>query len=85
MVPAPRVGTDTAFVFYSGPRAVFEAHQPALRVIGRPDYRGEDHALAQLYYQALLDIFLTSLSALSLSDRHGGADLVVGVRSTSTR
>lgn len=64
MVPAPLVGTDASFVFYSGPQAVFEAHQPTLRVIGKPDYRGEDHALAQLYYQALLDIFLTSLSAL---------------------
>lgn len=63
MVPAQLVGTDVAFVFYSGPRAVFEAHQPTLRVIGKPDYRGEDPALAQLYYQALLDIFLTSLSA----------------------
>lgn len=64
MVPAPLVGTDAAFVFYSGPQEVFETHQPTLRVIGKPDYRGEDHALAQLYYQALLDIFLTSLSAL---------------------
>lgn len=64
MVPAPLVGTDAAFVFYSGPQEVFETHQPTLRVIGKPDYRGEDHALAQLYYQALLDIFLTSLAAL---------------------
>jgi 3-hydroxyisobutyrate dehydrogenase-like beta-hydroxyacid dehydrogenase len=63
MVPAPLVGTDAAVVFYSGPKAVFAAHQPTLRAIGKPDYRGEDHALAQLYYQALLDIFLTSLSA----------------------
>ncbi|MGH3918446.1 MAG: NAD(P)-dependent oxidoreductase [Pseudonocardiaceae bacterium] len=63
MVPAELVGKEAAYVFYSGPRAVFEAHQPTLRKIGRPDYRGEDHALAQLYYQAQLDIFLTSLSA----------------------
>ncbi len=32
-------------------------------MIGRPDYRGEDPGLAQLYYQAQLDIFLTCLSA----------------------
>lgn len=63
MVPAELVGKDAAYVFYSGSRTAFEAHQPTLRVIGRPDYRGEDHALAQLYYQAQLDIFLTSLSA----------------------
>ncbi|KAA2254477.1 NAD(P)-dependent oxidoreductase [Solihabitans fulvus] len=63
MVPAPLVGTDAAYVFYSGPRAAFEANRETLAVIGRPEYRGEDHALAQLYYQAQLDIFLTSLSA----------------------
>jgi 3-hydroxyisobutyrate dehydrogenase-like beta-hydroxyacid dehydrogenase len=63
MVPAPLVGADAAYVFYSGPRPVFDAHREVLAVIGRPDYRGEDHGLAQLYYQAQLDIFLTSLSA----------------------
>lgn len=63
MVPANLVGTDVAYVFYSGPQAVFEAHQQTLQVIGKADYRGEDHALAQLFYQAQLDIFLTSLSA----------------------
>jgi 3-hydroxyisobutyrate dehydrogenase-like beta-hydroxyacid dehydrogenase len=63
MVPAPLVGHEAAYVFYSGPRRVFEVYQTTLRIIGRPDYLGEDHALAQLYYQAQLDIFLTSLSA----------------------
>jgi 3-hydroxyisobutyrate dehydrogenase-like beta-hydroxyacid dehydrogenase len=63
MVPAPLVGHEAAYVFYSGPRRPFDAHQATLRLIGRPDYLGEDHALAQLYYQAQLDIFLTSLSA----------------------
>ena len=63
MVPAPMVGEEAAYVFYSGPRAVFEAHEPTLRVIGRPDYRGADPALAQLFYQALLVVFLTTLAA----------------------
>lgn len=63
MVPAPLVGADAAYVFYSGPRSVFDAHREVLAVIGRPDFRGEDHGLAQLYYQAQLDVFLTSLSA----------------------
>ncbi|WP_394825730.1 NAD(P)-dependent oxidoreductase [Pendulispora albinea] len=63
MVPAPVVGTEAAYAFYSGPRALFDAHEATLRVIGRADYRGEDHALAQLYYQAQLDIFLTALSS----------------------
>jgi 3-hydroxyisobutyrate dehydrogenase-like beta-hydroxyacid dehydrogenase len=62
MVPAPMVGEEGAYVFYSGPREVFEAHEPTLRVIGRPDYRGDDPALAQLFYQALLAVFLTALA-----------------------
>jgi 3-hydroxyisobutyrate dehydrogenase-like beta-hydroxyacid dehydrogenase len=63
MVPAVLVGKDPAYVFYSGSRTTFDAHEKTLGVIGKPDYRGEDFALAQLYYQAQLDIFLTSLSA----------------------
>lgn len=63
MVPPEMVGTAAAYVFYSGPRSVFEAHEPTLRVIGRPDYRGEDPALAQLFYQAQLTVFLTAGAA----------------------
>ncbi|QYN37472.1 NAD(P)-binding domain-containing protein [Pseudonocardia sp. DSM 110487] len=63
MVPAPMVGEEGAYVFYSGPREVFDAHESTLRVIGRPDYRGEDPALAQLFYQALLAVFLSTLAA----------------------
>ena len=63
MVPPPMVGEDGAYVFYSGPRAVFDAHEPTLRVIGRPDYRGEDPALAQLFYQSLLAVYLTALAS----------------------
>jgi 3-hydroxyisobutyrate dehydrogenase-like beta-hydroxyacid dehydrogenase len=64
MVPAPLVGTDASFVYYSGPRATFTAHEGPLRVIGMPRYLGEDPELAQLYYQAQLDVFLTTLSSL---------------------
>ncbi len=60
MVPAPLVGKDGAYVFYSGSRAAFDAHEETLRLIGRPAFLGEDHGLAQLFYQAQLDIFLTS-------------------------
>lgn len=62
MVPAPLVGDDAAYVFYSGPRAVFDAHADTLAVIGRPDHLGAGHGLAQLFYQAQLDIFLTGLA-----------------------
>ncbi|MGP4015720.1 NAD(P)-dependent oxidoreductase [Saccharopolyspora sp. 5N708] len=63
MVPAPLVGGESAYVFYSGPQDAFEAHEKTLRLIGKPNYVGADPGLAQLYYQAQLDIFLTSLSA----------------------
>jgi 3-hydroxyisobutyrate dehydrogenase-like beta-hydroxyacid dehydrogenase len=64
MVPAPAVGGPGAYVFYSGPRDVFALHEPALKVIGEPKYLGADPGLAQLFYQAHLDVFLTALSSL---------------------
>jgi 3-hydroxyisobutyrate dehydrogenase-like beta-hydroxyacid dehydrogenase len=64
MVPAPMVGTEAAFVYYSGPSEVFEKHRPVLARIGAPRHLGEDPGLAQLMYLAHLDVFLTSLSAL---------------------
>jgi 3-hydroxyisobutyrate dehydrogenase-like beta-hydroxyacid dehydrogenase len=64
MVPAPVVGTDGSFVYYSGPKALFTSHERTLSVIGTPRYLGEDPGLAQLYYQAQLAVFLTTLSSL---------------------
>ena len=64
MGPAPMVGTDAIYVYYSGQKAVFDTHEPTLRLIGAPKYLGEDEGLAQLFYLANLDVFLTSLSAL---------------------
>jgi 3-hydroxyisobutyrate dehydrogenase-like beta-hydroxyacid dehydrogenase len=64
MVPAPMVGTDAAYVYYSGPKEVLDAHEPTLALIGAARYVGEDPGLAQLYYQAQLDVFLTALAAL---------------------
>lgn len=64
MVPAEMVGTEAAYVYYSGPAEALEAHRPALARIGAPRHLGEDAGLAQLMYLAHLDVFLTSLSAL---------------------
>ncbi len=64
MNPAPMVGTEGAYVYYSGPKEVLEAHEPTLRLIGAPRYLGDDPGLAQLLYQAQLDVFLTTLSGL---------------------
>jgi 3-hydroxyisobutyrate dehydrogenase-like beta-hydroxyacid dehydrogenase len=64
MVPAPMVGSEAAYVYYSGPEAVFRSHEPVLRLLGTPRYVGEDPGLAQLWYQAQLAVFLTALSGL---------------------
>ncbi|MFE7506095.1 NAD(P)-dependent oxidoreductase [Promicromonospora sp. NPDC057488] len=64
MNPAPMVGTDAAYVYYSGPADALEAHRDALGTIGAPRYLGEDAGLAQLMYQANLDVFLTALAGL---------------------
>jgi 3-hydroxyisobutyrate dehydrogenase-like beta-hydroxyacid dehydrogenase len=63
MVPEQLVATDASYAFYSGPESVVRQHESLLAVIGRVEYVGEDPALAQLFYQAQLTIFLTSLSA----------------------
>jgi 3-hydroxyisobutyrate dehydrogenase-like beta-hydroxyacid dehydrogenase len=64
MVPAPMVGTQDAYVYYSGDRATFDRVERTLRLIGTPRYVGADPGLAQLYYQAQLDVFLTSLASV---------------------
>jgi 3-hydroxyisobutyrate dehydrogenase-like beta-hydroxyacid dehydrogenase len=64
MVPAPALGQPGSYAFYSGPRDVFERHRPVLSLIGDARYLGADPGLAQLFYQAHLDVFLTSLSGI---------------------
>jgi len=64
MVPAPMVGTEAAYVYYSGPAQAMQRHQAALTLLGTPRYLGEDPGLAQLMYQAQLTVFLTTLSGL---------------------
>lgn len=64
MVPAPMVGTDAAYIYYSGPQQVFEQHRGTLVHLGAPRYLGEDPQAAPLMYLANLDVFLTSLSSL---------------------
>ncbi|GAA1652215.1 NAD(P)-dependent oxidoreductase [Actinoplanes couchii] len=64
MVPAPMIDTPAAYAYYSGPPEVFAAHEPVLRLIGEPRHLGADPGLAQLFYQANLEVFLTTLSSL---------------------
>jgi 3-hydroxyisobutyrate dehydrogenase-like beta-hydroxyacid dehydrogenase len=63
LASADVVGTEAASVLYSGPRSAFDAHEATLAVLGLPEYLGSDHGLAQLHYQAQLQVFLTTLAA----------------------
>jgi 3-hydroxyisobutyrate dehydrogenase-like beta-hydroxyacid dehydrogenase len=64
MVPAAMVGSEAAYVYYSGAEALFREHEAMLRLLGAPRYVGQDPGLAQLWYQAQLTVFLTALSGL---------------------
>ncbi|MFC9238258.1 NAD(P)-dependent oxidoreductase [Streptomyces decoyicus] len=64
MVPAPMVGTEAAYIYYSGRGEVMESHLARLALLGTPKYLGEDPGLAQMMYQAQLAVFLTTLSGL---------------------
>ncbi|MEV0028884.1 NAD(P)-binding domain-containing protein [Nocardia sp. NPDC050793] len=46
-----------SYIFYSGPREVFDAHAELLRPLSPQEYLGEDDGLAQIFYQALLITF----------------------------
>ncbi|WP_378734808.1 NAD(P)-dependent oxidoreductase [Nocardia brasiliensis] len=46
-----------SYIFYSGPREVFDAHAELLRPLSPQEYLGADDGLAQVFYQALLTIF----------------------------
>lgn len=69
------LGGMDSLVFYSGEREVFDSCAEVLRPLGRPEYLGVEVGLAQLYYQAVLAIFLSGLlafeQALAMIDRSG--------------
>ncbi|KOG49239.1 NAD(P)-dependent oxidoreductase [Streptomyces decoyicus] len=64
MVPAPMVGTEAAYIYYSGRGEVTGSHLATLTLLGTPKHLGEDPGLAQMMYQAQLAVFLTTLSGL---------------------
>lgn len=51
------IAHPASYIFYSGPRAVFDAHADLLRPLSPQEYLGADDGLAQVYYQALLTVF----------------------------
>lgn len=79
LVPVTVIGTADALLFHSGPRAVYERHEETLKVLGgNTVYLGEDHGLAAVYDNALLDFFWTSMSGLVHAFALAGADGVKG-------
>lgn len=49
------IGTPEALIFYGGPKPLFEAHQPMLKVLGgQAVYLSPDHGVPLLYDLALL-------------------------------
>ncbi|WP_405487007.1 NAD(P)-dependent oxidoreductase [Nocardia sp. NBC_00511] len=46
-----------SYIFYSGPRPVFDTHAELLRPLSPQEYLGVDDGLAQVFYQGLLTIF----------------------------
>ncbi|GAB2684040.1 NAD(P)-binding domain-containing protein [Nocardia thraciensis] len=46
-----------SYIFYSGPREVFDAHAELLRPLSPQEYLGTDDGVSQVFYQALLTIF----------------------------
>ncbi|MEV0246930.1 NAD(P)-binding domain-containing protein [Nocardia sp. NPDC050712] len=46
-----------SYIFYSGPREVFDAHADLLGPLSPQEYLGLDDGLAQVFYQGLLTIF----------------------------
>ncbi|MBP2473370.1 3-hydroxyisobutyrate dehydrogenase-like beta-hydroxyacid dehydrogenase [Crossiella equi] len=74
-VPEHLVGDPSSQTFYSGPAEVFQRWQPVLAEISGTDWRGEDQALAAVYYQLMMQIFWTSMTAhvqsLAIAEAYG--------------
>lgn len=63
MTPAPSIGTRDAVFLHSGPREVYEEHEPVLAALGGTHtHLGEDASRAAAYDIALLDVFWTAMA-----------------------
>ncbi|MFE6165643.1 NAD(P)-dependent oxidoreductase [Streptomyces sp. NPDC056486] len=79
LVPVTVIGTADALLFHSGPKSVYDRHASTLKALGgNTVYLGEDHGLAAVYDNALLDFFWTSMAGLVHAFALAGADGVKG-------
>jgi 3-hydroxyisobutyrate dehydrogenase-like beta-hydroxyacid dehydrogenase len=65
MVPAPMIGTEPAYIYFSADEEQFTAHRDTLAALGDLRYLGEDPGRALLMYQANLDVFMTALAGIA--------------------
>ncbi|MFD0898933.1 NAD(P)-dependent oxidoreductase [Actinomadura sediminis] len=63
MTPPPGIGGPDAYIMYSGPEELLDRHRATLRVLGDTTYVGADVGLSNLYYQAQLYLFWSTLAA----------------------
>lgn len=64
MVNAPLVGKEGSYLYVSGDLDAYPRHRSTLEVLGETDYRGDRPGLALLWYQANLDLFMTTLASI---------------------
>ncbi|MGV9884159.1 NAD(P)-dependent oxidoreductase [Streptomyces sp. NPDC003006] len=65
MVPVPMIGTPDGLIFHSGARAAYEKYEETLKALGgQSAYVGEDHGLAAVYDNSVLDFFWTAMHGL---------------------
>lgn len=56
-----------SYIFFSGPRDLFDRHKDLLGPLSAQEYLGEDYGLSQLFYQGLLGLFHPLLLAAEQS------------------
>ncbi|MFE1594243.1 NAD(P)-dependent oxidoreductase [Nocardia sp. NPDC058705] len=75
MAQPEELAGSSAYIFYSGRPEVFEAQRELLRPLAAAEYLGADDGAAQVYYQAMLALFLPLLlgyeQALAIIERSG--------------
>ncbi|QIQ04199.1 NAD(P)-dependent oxidoreductase [Streptomyces liangshanensis] len=62
MTTPPGVGNAEVMFLYSGSRAVFDTHRPALTALGDPLYLGADAGTASLHDAALLGLMWSAMT-----------------------
>jgi 3-hydroxyisobutyrate dehydrogenase-like beta-hydroxyacid dehydrogenase len=75
MSQGDNIAHPDSYLYFSGPRHLFDAHKDLLRPLSRQEYLGEDYGLSQVYYQAELALFHAFLigweQALAIVQRSG--------------